>query len=146
MVQCHCDNQAVVAAVRGGYCKDPPMAHMLRCLFFLEAKFDLTLSAVHVPGVDNGLQIASQDITYSSRPTGSPSGTPSSSRAGKPAGSGGALDLRHLEGLVRDFVNASIASLTKNNRPETIPGLLYGIRFISLSSNGGSTLHLCGSP
>ena len=51
---CHCDNQAVVAAVRGGYCKDPPMAHMLWCLFFLEAKFDLTLSAVHVPGVDNG--------------------------------------------------------------------------------------------
>lgn len=30
------------------------MAHMLRCLFFLEAKFSLTLTAVHVPGVDNG--------------------------------------------------------------------------------------------
>ena len=31
------------------------MAHMFRCLFFLEAKYDLTLSAVHVPGVENQL-------------------------------------------------------------------------------------------
>ena len=53
-VRCHCDNQAVVAAIKGGYCKDPAMAHMLRCLFFLEASFNISLSAVHVPGVDNG--------------------------------------------------------------------------------------------
>ena len=53
-VLCHCDNQAVVAAIRGGYCRDPAMAHMLRCLFFLEAKFEVVLTAVHVPGVDNG--------------------------------------------------------------------------------------------
>ena len=53
-VMCHCDNQGVVAAVRGGYCKDPAMAHMLRCLFFLEAKFGFSLSAEHVSGKDNG--------------------------------------------------------------------------------------------
>ena len=53
-VHCHCDNLAVVSAIRGGYCKDPSMAQMLRCLFFLEAKFNLTLSAAHVPGVGNG--------------------------------------------------------------------------------------------
>ena len=29
------------------------MAHMLRCLFFLEARFQLTLTAAHIPGVDN---------------------------------------------------------------------------------------------
>lgn len=55
VVLCHCDNQAAVAAVRGGYCRDPAMAHMLRCLFFLEAKFNITLTAVHVPGVQNGV-------------------------------------------------------------------------------------------
>ena len=49
----HCDNQAAVAAVRGGYCKDPDMAPMLWCLFFLEAHYDLTVVAVHVPGVNN---------------------------------------------------------------------------------------------
>ena len=31
------------------------MAHMLRCLFFLEAKWDMRLTAVHVPGVENGI-------------------------------------------------------------------------------------------
>ena len=39
-VLCHCDNEGVVAVVKGRYCKDPTLAHMLRCLFFLEAKFD----------------------------------------------------------------------------------------------------------
>ena len=29
------------------------MAHMLRCLFFIEAFNDLTLAAMHVPGVEN---------------------------------------------------------------------------------------------
>ena len=53
VVRCHCDNQAVVSVIRGGYCKDPPMAHMLRCLFFVEAYFDLTLSATHIPGIQN---------------------------------------------------------------------------------------------
>ena len=53
VVLCHCDNQAVVSVVRGGYCKDPSMAHMLRCLFFIEAHFDLTLTATHIPGVEN---------------------------------------------------------------------------------------------
>lgn len=52
-VLCHCDNEGVVAAVKGGYCKDPTLAHMLRCLFFLEAKFDVLLSAKHIPGVEN---------------------------------------------------------------------------------------------
>ena len=50
----HCDNECV-AAVKGGYCKDPTLAHMLRCLFFLEARFDVLLSAKHVPGVENGV-------------------------------------------------------------------------------------------
>lgn len=29
------------------------MAHLLRCLFYLEAKYNFMLSAVHVPGVEN---------------------------------------------------------------------------------------------
>lgn len=53
-VLCHCDNLAVVGAVQGDYCKDNAMAHMLRCLFFLEAKFNLRLAAKHVAGVENG--------------------------------------------------------------------------------------------
>ena len=32
-VLCHSDSQSAVAAIRGGFCKDPAMAHLLRCLF-----------------------------------------------------------------------------------------------------------------
>ncbi len=53
-VVCHCDNQAAVSAVKGGYCRDTTMAHLLRCLFYLEAKYEIALTAVHVPGVENG--------------------------------------------------------------------------------------------
>lgn len=52
LVLCHCDNEAVVSAVKRGYCKDPALAHMLRCLFFLEARYDVSLSAAH-PGIEN---------------------------------------------------------------------------------------------
>lgn len=53
VVLCHCDNQSVVDVVRGGYGRDSRLALMLRCLFFLEAKFDCSLSAMHVPGIQN---------------------------------------------------------------------------------------------
>ena len=53
-VLCHCDNQATVMTVRGEYGKNPALAHLLLCLFFLEAKFNLTLTAGHIPGKGNG--------------------------------------------------------------------------------------------
>ncbi len=53
-IRCNCDNQAVVCSIRGGYCREVKMAHMLRCLFFLEAKLECTVTAVHVPGLLNG--------------------------------------------------------------------------------------------
>lgn len=52
-VLCHCDNEAVVASLKASYCKEPMLAHMLRCLFFVEAKYDMSLSALHIPGVKN---------------------------------------------------------------------------------------------
>ena len=50
---CHCDNEVVVAAVRSGDCSDTTQAHMLQCLFFLEAEYEVSLSAIHVPGAEN---------------------------------------------------------------------------------------------
>ena len=38
-LQCMCDNEAVVSVIRRGSGKDIHMVHMLRCLFFLEARF-----------------------------------------------------------------------------------------------------------
>ncbi len=50
--------QGVVAALKGGYGKDPTLAHMLRCLFFLEAKFDLSLTAIRGVATIEALEAA----------------------------------------------------------------------------------------
>ena len=48
------DNQAVVAALSSYSARDPPLTHLLRCLFFIEAYFDFEHTVAHVPGIDNG--------------------------------------------------------------------------------------------
>ena len=52
-IQFNCDNMAVVSVLSSGYCKERFMAHMLRCLFFLEARHDFSIVAKHVPGINN---------------------------------------------------------------------------------------------
>ena len=52
-VEFNCDNEAVVHSLVAGSCKERNMAHMLRCLFFIEAKFNFSIVASHVPGVLN---------------------------------------------------------------------------------------------
>ena len=37
IVQFNCDNAAVVPVISAGSAKDPTLAHLLQCLFFLEA-------------------------------------------------------------------------------------------------------------
>ena len=49
-VLCNCDNEAVVASIRAGKAKKTYMAHLLRCLFFIEAKFCCTITSSHVLG------------------------------------------------------------------------------------------------
>ena len=49
-VRCRCDNAAVVAIVRSGSSKHPLAMHLLRCLSFFVAVFQLYLDTVHLPG------------------------------------------------------------------------------------------------
>ena len=51
----YCDNEGAVAAVNSGYSKVPRIMHLLRCLFFIRARFDIELVGSHVPGVSNPL-------------------------------------------------------------------------------------------
>ena len=81
------------------------MAQMLWCLFLLEAKFDLTLPAAHMPGFENG-PADSLSSFHRHRPAGS-QGT-SDPFAGKRN-----LDLRYLEQVARDLANNSVAPSTK---------------------------------
>ena len=53
-IRCRCDNSAVVAMVNNGTSKQKVAAHLLRCLFLLAATQQISLSACHLPGADNG--------------------------------------------------------------------------------------------
>ena len=41
--------------VNSGYSKAARIMHLLHCLFFIRARFDFQLEAVHIPGVQNQL-------------------------------------------------------------------------------------------
>ena len=49
----HCDNMGAVAVVNSGYSRVPQIMHLLRCLFFIRAFFQISVWAVHVPGQQN---------------------------------------------------------------------------------------------
>ncbi len=45
-----CDNQPVVEVVNLGSSRDPGLAQLPRCLFFITAVFQITLRATHIVG------------------------------------------------------------------------------------------------
>ena len=49
----YCDNQGAAAVVNSGYSKVPRIMHLLRCLFFIKARFSIELSAAYLPGRQN---------------------------------------------------------------------------------------------
>ena len=54
-VQYYCDNEAVVAVIRSRTSKHPHLMHLLRCLFLVEAHFDMDVTCTHIPGKYNVL-------------------------------------------------------------------------------------------
>jgi len=54
-VKCHSDNQAVVAVMQTRTSRDPNVMQLLCCLSFIEARFNLYLSAEYIPGSQNDL-------------------------------------------------------------------------------------------
>ena len=53
LVACYCDNQAVVATLTTRSSKEERLAHLLRCLFYFEARFQFELRGIHIPGAQN---------------------------------------------------------------------------------------------
>jgi len=49
-IRCRCDNAAVVAIIRSGSSRDPSAMHLMRCLFFFTARYQIVLAPVHIPG------------------------------------------------------------------------------------------------
>ena len=54
-VQACCDNSAVVAIMNSRYSRENHMMRMLRCLFFVETRYQFRISAAHIPGIHNNL-------------------------------------------------------------------------------------------
>ena len=48
-----CDNLSLVDAIHKGSSKDKVVMHLLRCLWFFTAHFDIELNAEHIAGADN---------------------------------------------------------------------------------------------
>ena len=54
-VRVFCDNMATVAIVNSGYSKVTSIMHLVCCLFFIRATFNLHLEATQIPGAFNHL-------------------------------------------------------------------------------------------
>ena len=48
-----CDNFSVVTAVNKHYAREQKVMHLLRCLWFFVAHFDIDVRCKHIAGVDN---------------------------------------------------------------------------------------------
>lgn len=52
-VEFRCDNRSVVDSINKGSSKEPIVMHLLRCLWFFLASFDIRVTASHIPGLQN---------------------------------------------------------------------------------------------
>ena len=55
VVNCRCDNMAVVAVIKSRASKESEIMHLLRCVAFIEARWEFTLVATHLAGRENTL-------------------------------------------------------------------------------------------
>lgn len=55
MVECHCDNQVVVACLRSRSSRHKGLMHLLRCLVFIEATLSFTITATYINTKANSL-------------------------------------------------------------------------------------------
>ena len=54
-VLCRCDNAAVVATIKSGWCKNKCVMHLLRSLYFFQAAYQVRLLTEHIKGSHNEL-------------------------------------------------------------------------------------------
>ena len=64
-VKCICDNAAVVAILKSGKSKDRLAMHLVRCLFFFSAHFNIFLVTQHLPGREN---VAADALSWKNLP------------------------------------------------------------------------------
>lgn len=65
-VMAFCDNAAVVSAINKGSSKETDVMHLLRCLTFIQARYQFNLIAAHIKGESNDLAdaLSRGDVGY----------------------------------------------------------------------------------
>ena len=111
----HCDNQAVVKVINTGSCKDPELMQLLCSLFFITAHLEITLRAVHIPGLLNtGVDAIFQDnlisLTGTGRATLTHSSISSRNRPTDPPSP--RLDVTQLVPVIQGLFTAGLAEST----------------------------------
>ena len=67
-----CDSQDLMQAINKGFSRDLMVMHLLSCLWFFTAFFDIQIMATHIPGAANNSadtlsrNLATQSLTHSS--------------------------------------------------------------------------------
>jgi hypothetical protein len=114
-VICHCDNQGVVALVNSGYSRVPQIMHLLRCLFFVRARFQVSLYAVHIPGRENTLADAISRNNIFPQVPGAIK-LRSAARAYLPPGGATArLDVTSMDSTIQQLFSAGLAPSTQKS-------------------------------
>ncbi len=79
-IRARCDNAAVVSIVNSGTSRVHEAMHLMRCLTFISAKYEFSIVATHIRGVDNTLADAlsrnNGALFHSLHPQARPSPTP----------------------------------------------------------------------
>ena len=52
-IEVQCDNTGAVSAINKGFTKEKIAMHLLRCLWFFAALFQIRITATHIPGINN---------------------------------------------------------------------------------------------
>ena len=60
-MHCRCDNEAVVHVMNSRRACNHALMHLLRCLFYFEAHYNLHLSASHISGT---LNLLADDLSH----------------------------------------------------------------------------------
>ena len=65
-IHVYCDNEVAAISLNVGSSKETWTMHLIRCLFFIKAKFGIMLTISHIPGKDNKLAdaLSRNDFAY----------------------------------------------------------------------------------
>ena len=107
IIRCNCDNEAVVASIKAGRAREPHMAHLLRCLLLLEARFCCIITAAHIPGHLNSqadaLSRGRLSLFFSLAPQAETANSSTKSSGGG-SGQAGRLDFSDLGQMVQHYL------------------------------------------